>query len=337
MGTAKRTDDAPTRFGEILSWLGTRKKFRDLAEKADFGDPPNPTGDYWSNTFDQIQVAGKGSDLSPHDMALRTFEAEERIDQHLDDKDGGGIWSTTEIIENHQAKFLDEVYDADGKTKEGVDTTWGLDLRRKGLDDIEDVRSPEYYETLTKGEVDWASYQNSVAYKAAFQVLLEKNPTIYADWDKDPGEKLEFNIDKLGKDVKASTDLVRHVNQGLYKDFIKADNDGWKRHWEGKYDGDNIVKSADGDLYIDGERQIGLTERYSRKKGDINPDTGKAWTAQERGRLFDAEDAYSWKADNIVGPKTPVVKPDALKIENIRANKVHVKRPANIPASWGAV
>ena len=294
--------------------------------------------DYWDGEFSEIQVVGRGTDISPHDDALRTFYMEDRVDQYLDDKESS-IHATTEIMENIESKFLDEVYDSEGKTREGVDATWGLDLQRKGLNENMDVRSPEFYDILTKGDVNWAAYTQDPAYIAAFEKLLKENPTVYADWDKDPGEGLSFNIQQLGQGAYAtqSIELIREANKGLYKDIIKNDDDGWKRHWEGKYDPDKIVRSTDGNLYIDNERQIGLGEKFARKEGDINPETGEPWTAQERGRLFDPKDAYSWTADNIVGPQTPVVKPDSLKIENIRANKVEVKRPSNIPASWGAV
>ena len=303
------------------------------AEGYDYGDPP--PSDYWAAQAEAMSFPGRDDmDMSPHNNALRTFYMEDRIDAGLDDSDYGTN-AMTEIMNNAEAYFLDKVYDSDGKVREGVDSSFGFDLRRTGLEDHMDVRAPEYWDKLMTNPINWESYEEDLSFIAQAKVLAEKHPEIYKDWDKDPGEDFEFNTDRFGDENKeASISLIRHAQQGSIDQVIKDSRDLSKRRWEGRYDPDKIYAAGD-DLYIDGDRQISPSERYGREKGAINPDTGKAWTAQERGRIADSKDMYTWQADKIVGPVTQVVKPSSLNINNIQ--KVEVKRPANIPASWGAV
>ena len=189
----------------------------------------------------------------------------------------------------------------------------------KGLDDNMDVRSPEYWDQLATNPINWESYEKDLSFLAQTAALAEKHPEIYGDWDQDPGEDFNFNWDRFGEENKeASINLIRHAQQGAIGDIVKDNKDLSKRRWEGRYDADKIYMAGD-DLYIDGERQETLSEMY----------------AQGKGKIADAKDMYTWQADNIVGPVTKVVKPASLNINNIQ--KVEVKRPANIPASWGAV
>ena len=306
----------------------------------DYGDPTGSPedlatfGNYWEKQKESMTLPGKDEmDMSPHNSALRTFYMEQKIDRGLDDKEYG-TQAMTEIMDNAEAWFLDKVYDSDGKVREGVDNSFGFDLRRTGLDDNMDVRSPEYWDKLATNPINWESYEKDLTFIATAKELSEKHPEIYKGWDTDPGEDFSFNTDRFGDANKeASIALIRKANESMLGDIIKDSRDLSKRRWEGRYDSDKIYAAGD-DLYIDGERQISPSERYGREKGGINPETGKAWTAQERGRVAHAEDMYTWKADNIVGPVTKVEKPSSLNINNIQ--KVEVKRPGNIPASWGA-
>ena len=311
-GTAGRGTDRPT------SGAG--------AYKEDVAEATETTRDYWSGAYSEFKVEGKGLDMSPHDSAAYSYYASERIDQGLSDKEYN-TFATADAIEDVEQRFLDEVYNnrETGEVSASVEAHWGLDLRRidkPGLDADEsdtDVRSDEYYEHLTKGEVNWASYIDDPKYQAAFQ-------------------ELNLDISKLGsrKDVASTAEYVSQIRQvnketDVIQKLAADDGDGWKRNRKGKYDPDEIVSNEEtGELWIKGERQISALEKYGRKQGEINPDTGKEWTAKERGRLLDPRD-YPINANPIIGPKTPVVKPD------IKINKVKVKRPANIPASWGSV
>tara|TARA_R100000458_G_C8265689_1_gene240775 strand:- start:1033 stop:2028 length:996 start_codon:yes stop_codon:yes gene_type:complete len=322
----------------------------EAAATYDYGDPP--AADYWAAQAETFTLPGLGlSDMSPHDSALHTFYMASEIEEASKNKPYVTPYTHSEvsqIIDNAEAYFLDKVYDADGIVREGIDVTVGYDLKRTGLDDNMNIRSPEYWDQLggwatdeegnQENPVDWAHYENDIAYQAAFKALAEAHPEIYRDWDKSPDDtdNFDFDFDRFGSDEfkKESVDLIRHANKGMIGDLVKDWRNLGTRFWEGKYDSDKIYMAGD-DLYIDGERQISPTERYGRQKGAINPDTGKAWTAQERGRIADAEDMYTWEADKIVGPQTQVVKPAGLNINNIKP--VTVQRPANIPASWGAV
>ena len=302
--------------------------------------------DYWKGKVEELTVPGKeGLDLSPHDSALNTWYATERIDQGLpEDIPGyGTIKGMKEVMDNVEAKFLDEVYNSAGEVNEGVEAHWGLDLRRVGLGhgakDMEggwlnelvskhpsdkwkdvDVRSPEYYEQLTKGDVNWAAYQNDTKYIAAFKEMADK----WATDDDDTTDEAYWDITKLGEDISQVGDDVAKIRQinketDVLEKTMQDDGDGWKYDWEGKYDSDKVVYNGK-DLWIDGEKQERPSEMYG-----IDPDTGKP-----KNRLLDPAD-YPIEHDPIVGPVTPVVKPD------IKVPKVEVKRPANIPGSWGAV
>ena len=309
--------------------------------------------DYWKGKVEELTVPGReGLDLSPSDSALNTWYATERIDQGLnEDVPGyGTIQGMREVMDNVEAKFLDEVYNSAGEVNEAVQAHWGLDLRRVGLgydaktvgqeqgglvglfgdlvtginpsrdwEDV-DVRSPEYYEQLTKGDVNWAAYRNDTKYIAAFNEMADK----WATDDDDTTDASYWDITKLGEDISQVGDDVAKIRQinketDVLEKTMQDDGDGWKYNWEGKYDPDKVVYNGN-DLWIDGEKQERPSEMYG-----IDPDTG-----QPKNRLLDPAD-YPIEHDPIVGPVTPVVKPD-IKIPNVK-----VKRPANIPASWGAV
>ena len=77
-----------------------------------------------------------------------------------------------EIVET---KFLGELY-GPGKGYEDAPDEWGLDIMRVDLDGpaftkawstANEELSQEWYETLTKGEIDWAFYQDSAVYQKA--------------------------------------------------------------------------------------------------------------------------------------------------------------------------
>ena len=310
------------------------------------------TKDHWTGKISDFQVEGKkGLDISPHESALDTWYATERMDHGLKEEipGTGTISGMKEVMENIEAKFLDEVYNTEApgapQVREGVEAHWGLDLRRVGLghgvppDDMKgswlnkivsrepskewkdvDVRSPEYYEQLTKGDVNWAAYQNDTKYIAAFKEMADK----WATDDDDSTDAAYWDITTLGEDISQIADdvgRIRQVNKetDVLEKTIRDDGDGWKYDWEGKYDEDKVVYNGK-DLWIEGKKQERPSEMYG-----IDPDTGKP-----KNRLLDPAD-YPIEHDPIVGPVTPVVKPD-IKIPNVK-----VKRPANIPGSWGAV
>ena len=273
--------------------------------------------DYWTGQVDDFTLEGKeGLDMSPHDSALNTYYARERMDQFTDDDDFG-TWKLNELNENLEDRFLDEVYDNEGNVREGVEAHWGLDLRRVGLGHDKrfsdkadphaggdmDITSDKFYETLTRGEINWASYRTDDRYIAAFKEMEESGAE--GDWD----------IANLGTDKEKTVDyinLIRTVNQetNVIQNLIDRDDGGWRVNWDGKYDPDYITAKGD-DLYIDGVRQIPVSELY----------------AEGKGRLLDPKD-YTLDVDDIKTQQAQVIRP------NITASQVTVTKPSNIPDSW---
>ena len=146
------------------------------AKGYDYGDPP--PSDYWAAQAEAMSFPGRDDmDMSPHNNALRTFYMEDRIDKGLDDSDYG-THAMTEIMDNAEAWFLDKVYDSDGQVKEGIDSSFGFDLRRTGLNDNMDVRSPEYWDALATNPINWESYEKDLTFIAQAKVLAEKHPEI---------------------------------------------------------------------------------------------------------------------------------------------------------------
>ena len=268
----------------------------------DYGDAPVAGSAYWAG-HEQSPIPGRGVQLDQH----QTFYAERVIDKKLPES-----LDANEFIDNIESRFLDELYgtDRDPETDGAVadpdvdTTTWGLDIRRVIPSSDLDVRSDEFYSHLTRGDVNWASYRDDLRYQAAFKAL-------------------GYDIKALGGDTVASIQQIRHANTQLAGDtFLHYhDTDAWKRHWEGKYDPDKIVRQGD-DLYIDGDRQETLSEKYAAGGGRLDITRKDVRNILGKG--------FSPLAE-VQKRKTQVVKPD-LKI-----NKVSVKRPANIPASWGPV
>ena len=261
----------------------------------DYGDPPEKGESYWAEQ-EGSPIPGRGVDLIHSQYAETAREIDARSKDHRN-----APIDNVAVLDNIESKFLDELYgtdrdpSTDGAVAAGEDTTtWGLDLRRTRLNEDFDIRSEEFYEHQTKGEVDWAHYKDSPRYQAAFQ-------------------KLGYDINSLGTDIPQSIQAIRHANVGLGSDVYGKkfyDPGSWKRDWEGKYDEDHIVKQGK-DLYRDGVRQETLSEKY----------------AQGQGRLqIDHDFTPLTKVDT---KQTEVVRP------NLNINKVSVKRPANIPASWG--
>lgn len=275
----------------------------------EYGDAPKEGSEYWAE-MERSEIPGRGVDLS-YDQ---TFEAGRAFDFASGDRkpsDRHTPFDLGEAMENTEGKFLDELYGTDrdaqlgqgedpsvaGALARGEDTTvWGLDLRRVTPNEAWDVRSAEFYEHTTKGEVDWASYRNDTRYQKAF-------------------ETLGYKIEGLGTDAvpsKQGVAWIRHANKALAGDVYGKSTYGsgqWK--WNSDYDEDHIVKVGN-DLYIDGTRQERLSEKY----------------AQGKGRL---QINHSFKPlAKINQKKAQVVRPD------LNISKVSVQRPANLPSSWGA-
>ena len=210
--------------------------------------------------------------------------------------------------------FLDSTPDdgalASGDIVNTGDYAWGLDLRRRwdtdyiketyGKDELE-VGSFEYYENTTKGKIDWAHYANDQHYKNAYGEAVGNG---WTDLD--------------GKDGITSVAEIRHFNAGsagAAKQKEVHGGHGWWHTWSGKYQ----------DAYDPNMRPefkpVELDVTYTDKQAgySFNP------SEQEAGKPFSG---YSEGTFSKVDTPSKVTKPD------LKVNKVEVKRPANIPATW---
>ena len=166
----------------IASNLPEGKKMQDFRGDADlqsvignWGNDPDrfEPGTYWEQygavgppelnqgTFDK----GKGDLTWIQKMIAATgFKSRDESD-----------WQ--QALEEVENKFLGELYGTDGKWKDAPDE-WGLDIMRLDADGDEleflsgdGAGNETWYETLTKGSIDWAFYQDSKIYQKAKEVL----------------------------------------------------------------------------------------------------------------------------------------------------------------------
>ena len=288
---------------------------------------------YW----DQFDVEQKGGEFDVSDDRT-TFLDEQDIDR--------------DRIADLETQFIDELYDTlegqtiiDGKNLElsreewtatyyddrsAIQTgeataTWGLDLRRVLNEDLE-VGKPEYYEWLTRGEVDWASYEQDNAYKKAFNSMKnDKNAwSTYGD---------PAGIDFLTSDDYTDQQKVNFIRDAA--DFAASGNESDDK-WDIPDDFDNKY-----------------TPKYHH-------------TGENKGQPIDPEAVQPYEASPLFDPnseaiqsrlvgadgqrmtiRTDISDPSAAgSRRNIAATArragvtirpVNVKRPANIPASWGPV
>tara|TARA_R100001594_G_scaffold27302_1_gene52060 strand:+ start:480 stop:1460 length:981 start_codon:yes stop_codon:yes gene_type:complete len=212
---------------------------------------------------------------------------------------------------------------------DSIDYQWGLDLRRVDNEALT-VGTPEHYQHLTRGEVDWASYEKDPKYIAAFEDMKsDEDYTFPGDVPND----LSFLTESGDSDDftgKEKVQWIREANQRL-ANGLKSDDaseDAWRFDWSGKYDSDHITKDDAGNLFIDGERQQTLLEKYAKGEGKLNVGfeaknaEGVSYTVSDTGEV--SASAF----DPIKGPPTAVVRP------NIRPPNIKVQIPANVPASW---
>jgi len=247
-----------------------------------------------------------------------------------------------------ETRFIDEVYgtddaqadtwmerNEDGLIREGwesgMDITWGLDLRRVLNDDIK-IGTTEHYEHLTRGQVDWASYAEDSAYRAAFDKLdKDKN---YDDRSYS-GQNFSSFIDQDDADAwseQQKIDFIRDANAAGILNDDQSEDDKWNipDNFDNKYtakyyhDGDNKGQPVDPeavqhytptDLFDPNSKEI----RDRIVGADGNPMTIR--------RDVDTPSEFG-------GPRD--VKGTARRA-GINLKPVNVKRPTNIPSSWGSV
>jgi len=136
-------------------------------------------------------------------------------------------------------KYIEMMYGDDGLVEKGEDLdSYGLDIRRVGMFDDDgkvliDKEDPYFFETLTRGEVDWDWYQNDNAFKAAHAQF---------------GEELD--------DIEGISSIaeIRRSNAVTFQDVIKdgQSNDSWRNNWNGKYH-PSYTRNDEGTILYNGE------------------------------------------------------------------------------------
>jgi len=245
---------------------------------------------------------------------------------------------------DYETRFIDEVYgtdDAQADTwmqrnedgllnsswESGMDITWGLDLRRVLNDDLK-VGTTEHYEWLTRGQVDWASYADDNAYRAAFDKLHKEDGKTYSDlnWT-------DFT-DQASEDTwseQQRVDFIRDANAaGILSGDEEDDKwdipDNFDNKYTAKYyhDGDNKGQPVDPEA-VQPYTPTNLFDPNSKEIRDrIVGADGKPMTIR---RDVDTPSAFG-------GPRD--VQGTAWRA-GINLKPVNVKKPTNIPSSWGSV
>ena len=249
----------------------------------------------------------------------------------------------------YETKFIDELYGTDdavwagetgmpynnnagggilqssGSYVTGDVVTMGLDLRRVLNEDLE-VGTPEHYEWLTRGEVDWASYENDNAYQKAFN-SMKNDKDAWRTYGKPSG------IDFLTSDDYSDQQKVNFIRDAA--DFSASNNETDDK-WHIPDDFDNKYEPK---YYHTGEN----------KGQPIDPESVQPYEASPlfdpnseaiQSRLVGA-DGQRMTIRTDIAEASAAGSPRNIEATARRAGitirPVNVKRPSNIPASWGSV
>jgi len=207
-------------------------------------------------------------------LADHTEDKEVRGDFRVEAKFGKGETKTKYVVDpayiDLETKFIDEMYgtaelkdskgnvitpQTPGAIAEGKATAlWGLDLQRvlKNDDGTDiNVGDANYYEAITRGEVDWAHYDKDPAYQKALNDYISKG-------NKD--NIMQGKID-TPEEVRALHQFDKRTYEGVLNEARTGEKRPWEwDDWKVEYDVDQIKMEGD-DLYIDGEKKIGMDER----------------------------------------------------------------------------
>ena len=208
-----------------------------------------------------------GSTVHRRDLGDRhTFEA---LADHTE-KGKKGKFVVDPAYIKLETRFIDEMYgtaelkdkkgnvitpETPGAIAEGKATSlWGLDLKRvlKNDDGTDiNVGDANYYEAITRGEVDWAHYDKDPAYQKALNNYISEG-------NKD--NIMQGKID-TPEEVRALHQFDKRTYEGVLDEARTGEKKKWEwDDWKVEYDVDQ-VKMEGSDLYIDGEKHIGMDER----------------------------------------------------------------------------
>lgn len=218
---------------------------------------------YW----DQFDVEQKGGEFDLSDDRT-TFLDEQNVSrdraneietQFIDELYGTSEGQTI-IDGKNQELSRDEwtrtYYDDNAAIQNNQATAvWGLDLRRTMQDEDGQTitaNHPEYYEHLTRGEVDWSSYENDPKYISEFTKMGEQAYNLTDD-DYTDQQKVDWirKADAAMGTSKEEDESTSHLD------------------WD-KYDKDKVFTDSDGNLFIDGKQQETLKDLWSKDEGRLS-------------------------------------------------------------------
>ena len=155
-------------------------------------------------------------------------------------------------VEHSQGEWQSTYFDDAGAIASGVDTsTWGLDIRRTMVDeDGQTITAshPEYYEHLTRGEVDWQHYVDT--------------------FNEDTWKLIDQDKSKILSDEYSDTDKIRWIRQGMHAEanpLSEGTDLDEHEQWD-KYKENTIFTDKQNNLFIDGEKQPTMKDLWA--KGD---------------------------------------------------------------------
>ena len=150
-----------------------------------------------------------------------------------------------------QATYFDDSAAIASNTANSV---WGLDLRRTMLDeDGGEITSshPEYFEHLTRGDVDWAA--NDTFSEDIWKNIGEDRDKLYSS-DYTDAEKASW-IRKAN--FEQANPYLENKLKG--KSWLSTEEKGEHNQWEDKYNKDEIFRDKQGGLWMQNEE--GVAER----------------------------------------------------------------------------
>ena len=217
-------------------------------------------------------------------------------------------------------------------------TTWGLDIRRVLNEDLNLSRT-EHYEWLTRGTVDWAYYENEASYQRAYDVLSKDSDKSggWGDysweelWDRDPGDHFQRGDQERVDFIRAANAWESLGAEGDPDKPWTDPNSRWyiNPNFDNKYvakyyhTGDKAGQPVDGSE-IEPYKETPLFNPDDQDILDrIVDDQGNRMTLDTD---IDSPDSIDGRRD-IAG---------AAKDAGITIRSVNVRKPNNIPASWGS-
>ena len=205
---------------------------------------------------------------------------------------------------------------------------WGLDLRRVLNEDLE-VGTTEHYEWLTRGEVDWASYEQDNAYQTAFNALKDDADA----WETygDPSS-IDFLTDTRFTQQQR-VNFIRDANASMLPSEPGEDpNDPWhipddfdnkytpKYHHEGENAGQPIDPEA-------------VQPYEASNLFDPNDEAIQSRIVGADGNRMTIRDDISDPSD-AGGPRDVA---GTARRAGITIRPVSPERPSNLPESWGSI